>query len=72
VIIEINQENKKVHLVGPYYANNFSLYHIFMTGSGAHPNAYSKIIAGIYRKVKQLGYRSPQKIPSHMKMFLTI
>lgn len=43
-----------------------------MTGSGAHQNAYSKITAGIFKKVKQLGNESPPKIPLHTKMFPTL
>jgi hypothetical protein len=43
-----------------------------MTGYATHPSAYSKITARIFKKVKQLGHESPQKIPSHMEMFSTI
>jgi len=63
MIIEINQEKKIGRIFGPYYANNFSFFHIFMSCSGAHPNAYSKITADIFKKVKQLGHASPQKFP---------
>jgi hypothetical protein len=42
-------------------ARNLSVFEIVHTDFQAHPNAYSKITAGIFKKVKRLGHASPQK-----------